>query len=843
MEKRQRKLNIGNDRGSTLVLVIVCMFFISIIGMMILSITVLNVEMKTVAKQSTENFYESDSSIEEFTTLIRQKATDAYKEAYVNLLQNYVKVTNEEDRKDKFFRCVVDVLLPSKLHESDDTVTVEWDELSGTEFANIVSFIKGKLVPAGGDLKLKSVYVDANPMIRSITLNDVELDFYDSTTGYQTVITTDVVLDIKHPEVSLGYSTLSDGISDSEYVVIANGDIQTSVDGGTGTGSPLTVAGSLYSGKNIAFYNSQVLYTGKRLIAGSDLRIPLGTTLNAVINRALDDGFWVRNINMLGGHAVLQGDCYVADDLTFEVPGSDFTMTGGIYNGYSYTNEGERNPAFSSAIIMNCPDITLDMTNAEKLWVVGNAFVFDESMGISDGVLEGESIAYKNMQTAYLVPGICMIGVNHNPVMMSDRFIRSAGSTLEISYLVKGSVAERTTSRGITLPAGAFFPADTNINGTTIPAGITTMEYALPSGQELPENMVFPVGTEAPFDISIPITEMLTNRGADGKYFKEDGYYVDISRSKASGRIDLERFVDAFDAFVVRTVSSTQTSFYLNFRSARDAADYYRAYMEDGELATPMLQQINSLGASRVSLPTPENMITRGNKFTYNGVNQFTLLEATNVNNSTLFTTEYSLTKKYNALLGALNSMARANGAAVVGEVPATRYSTSDVDVFSYLVNKTKLEARMTVNAANELCLQKHEAVDGTEFYLCAAWNRDVVCSNLKLEDGTPFPTDELINTVIITNQKVIVDRNFKGLIIAGEDVSITSNRHLLGGTGCSSIAIDRIRLDDLLAHDIVGTYFNAYQNDSNTGGNQLVMDKKVLISFTNWRKNDAVDP
>ena len=153
------------------------MFFVSIIAAMILSVTIMNLDMKTVEKKASENFYDTESSMEEFNTALRQLTTDAFKEAYEDMLSNYLK-TAEADRETNFYRSLMNNL----------EIDVNGDSAAITNL-----LISGMSIPAG------AISVDSTTGI--ITIHNVSLDYIEN--GYETRITTDIVIDVAYPDINI----------------------------------------------------------------------------------------------------------------------------------------------------------------------------------------------------------------------------------------------------------------------------------------------------------------------------------------------------------------------------------------------------------------------------------------------------------------------------------------------------------------------------------------------------------------------------------------------------------------------------------------------------------------
>ncbi len=723
---RNRQTNLQglnkDNRGSTLVIVLVCMFFVSIIAAMILSVTIMNLDMKTVEKKASENFYDTESSMEEFNTALRQLTTDAFKEAYEDMLSNYLK-TAEADRETNFYRSLMNNL----------EIDVNGDSAAITNL-----LISGMSIPAG------AISVDSTTGI--ITIHNVSLDYIEN--GYETRITTDIVIDVAYPDINMTYDVTSEGIYDSEYVIISNKTISTGLDSQDVLGGQVNLVGNLYAGKDIIINSTPTLLSVHKIIAGESLIVKSSAFLSAVMqtDTGTDNGLWVRNIEMSGGTLNYSGNSYVADDLTMDKENSSVVLFDGEYYGYLFSDDAEADPSKSSSIIINKADVSLDLSGLSKLWLAGNAYIkeptvlnYDGSLNEALGIMQGESVSYKNMQAAYLIPGACFVGVGHNPILFTDTV---------------------------------------SINGTDYNA----------------------------------ITELMD--GDEG-----DGVYLDVELNKSLGGIMLEKYVDPDDPYIQRSVTTTSgigmTYFYLKFKNAKCAADYYQEFITTVR-GQAVMAQINNLGDTGIiKYPDASKIFTMGNIIEYSGTDQYDLMEDSIASGLTLLPVRNSLTQKYNAFLLRLNSTD-------ASMIPASSVISSDTtDIFSYLINASALQNDFTGSSGSR---QSIDEINGTQYYMSAAYFTDGA-GTVSIPQGESWD-----NTVIITNGNVDVKGNFSGLIIAGGNVFVSSSSNY--------VETSVVKLNDLIANPDIGKYFNVYDSTTQNGGGSINFDNAIVIGYENWNKN-----
>jgi type II secretory pathway pseudopilin PulG len=90
-----------DNQGSTLLTVIICIAFISILGSLILSVTMTNLQMKLIESKSKKNFYSCETIMEKIRTAAQEAAAESVKYVYVNdVLKNYASYLpkNEDER-------------------------------------------------------------------------------------------------------------------------------------------------------------------------------------------------------------------------------------------------------------------------------------------------------------------------------------------------------------------------------------------------------------------------------------------------------------------------------------------------------------------------------------------------------------------------------------------------------------------------------------------------------------------------------------------------------------------------------------------------------------------------
>ena len=83
-----------DDRGASLLAVLILMVVVSAIAVVITKITIVNIQMKEVERGTKKNFYSADAIMDDLRTGAREQAETALENAYADVLQHYVDYTS-----------------------------------------------------------------------------------------------------------------------------------------------------------------------------------------------------------------------------------------------------------------------------------------------------------------------------------------------------------------------------------------------------------------------------------------------------------------------------------------------------------------------------------------------------------------------------------------------------------------------------------------------------------------------------------------------------------------------------------------------------------------------------
>jgi type II secretory pathway pseudopilin PulG len=441
------RLRKRNNQGSTLLTVIICIAFIGILGAVMLSVTMTNLQMKMIESKSKENFYTCEMAMEEIRVGIQELTANAiqtvYKDQVFPNFTTYMKMT-EADRNKEIQNMVAKALVPvlgntEGISNPENLFTMEFSpdvELYRTYLSypenTAVSALRLSTSKASYTLEEENILFSSS----SILIKDIKIIYTKE--DYQTSISSDIRITM--PEFSFdqeGEEETSDLVQPfKDYVLVADGGIIS--ENGTGTNN---IQGSVYAGtngitvknSNVISGNHEVVINGENIVTRGNLtvsdtaKLTVGTTQPPVI--------WADNIRTSSDYSQsttastimdIYGNCIIKDDLILDAANSDVTITG-AYIGYTglHTAEG-------SAIMVNGLGSDLNLQNLSSLILAGRAHVNveDQNLGKDSDIMTGESVALKSNQRAYLLPGDFITNVLHNPVTEED--IRPEGSASPI---------------------------------------------------------------------------------------------------------------------------------------------------------------------------------------------------------------------------------------------------------------------------------------------------------------------------------------------------------------------------------------------------------------------------
>ena len=408
-----------DNRGATIVMVLVTMAFLSILGATVLFTSYTNLTMKVSERKGTQNFYSAEAALDDIRIGLQQITSDAISKAYTSVLADYNTSSSNDDAFRDFFS---DALKAWKDADGDQLFFA----YGGTDFYDpdvLEKFLTNPTnvtISGAGDVEITE---------SNISICGLEVSYLEN--GYETTIGTDIRISFP----SFTY-TLSELILTAvpAFTIIAKDELLQN------SGGAIEVAGHAYAGNITVIGGGNIMKVGTadNFICKGRLNIANGAGFTTDPASSL----WANRIELTGSdsHADLKGDTYVADDLELAGTNSKATLTGRYFGfGNSLSVAGQ-----SSSIIVSGKNTTLQLENAgsrlRNLMLAGNSFI---TTGSENAVLMGESISVKSNQLAYLIPSQCIGTVSSNPAIFPSASVPSASTLrgyVNQSYVLWGGV-------------------------------------------------------------------------------------------------------------------------------------------------------------------------------------------------------------------------------------------------------------------------------------------------------------------------------------------------------------------------------------------------------------------
>ena len=399
------------NKGSSLVVVIIAIAFVAILGATILWMSLNNYLMKATDARHKASFYSAETVFEQIIAGLQEDASAAADASFSLVMQRYATI-NESERNHEFQVEFLDKV-KKKLADGGDYSKFNMEVLK--------SYVDPELLaPASGRIRtLEST--DCKMICPTnatyIVLKNLSLNFEDEN-GFYTKITTDLV--ITAPENDFTQSASMPDIF--EYCLVANKKLSNSVSGRA------TINGSVYGGQDgIEVNHILMIKNADKIVTDADITL-MNTGSSLQVGKGdgdVDDipALWAQNIVMDGGSMDLHSQTYIADDLTLRGSHLSAKLEQEYYGYGNSTEVAEK----SSAMVVNGINNTIDMSKLDKLLIAGHSYIGTSTAATSDtaealdgafetvasansDVMMGESIAIKGDQIAYLIPDEC-IGV------------------------------------------------------------------------------------------------------------------------------------------------------------------------------------------------------------------------------------------------------------------------------------------------------------------------------------------------------------------------------------------------------------------------------------------------
>ncbi|MBQ8199553.1 MAG: hypothetical protein IJZ76_09020 [Lachnospiraceae bacterium] len=805
--KKELQNTKRDNKGAALVMVIIAIAFVGMLVAMILYMAYCNYLMKASDTLAKDNFYSAEYALDVVNAGLQLDVSECMSEAYVKTMNNSNGNTSdvmEAQFKESYLANIEKKLQPKD--GSGNPIAGKWnvDHLKSFLTKNSMNVVdtaglQGVYLAADGDNKLEIA-----PTRNYITLHNLKVVFTDDR-GYVSIIRTDIR--IKVPEI--GFAQAASKMDIENFSLIANDSLvnennnSNSVSSVT-KGSDTTITGNVFGG-----YEGVVVADQKRLRFIKDSADAADKTYNLIAdslsvdnaNRSaglhIDESFttYVDNINVTSSEFVMEGSSFVGDDLTIGGK-SSYVEIDGDYKGYGNTLG---NADGSSSILINGGDTRIDFSQLDSLLLSGHAYV-----GASKYDADVDRLAH--VYTAADGTTVAASSIDTDKIRDEEAYSD-----------ILNDEATKYTGGTATLPKNEL----DFMMGESISVKANQLLYMVPT-----ECIGYKISTGEQVIAKNPMTyaeyELLTTpvekKDAAGNTVMNNGQpvmedvYEAVRLDKLWTKLGGVSYTNDYKAVYRRINGTVLVYLYLDFGVNETMAnEFYKAYYEyDKEGINDYVSSYIRNMSWNSGLTT--NMTLAGNAFYIDGNGEVVFLEDDiseyeKYKNMLTWQTEYS--EAYHALMYSLRADDEGIAAAQQG-----------IEIFDSLVDDSKLA-------------EMHGKAFAAGSVSARIFDGDVVVSDC--------PSDIRL---LVASGDIYMDRDFKGLAIAGGNIYIC--------TGCSSVEYspsDVIQAMRAKVHDSAsGNDIYAYEIFGASGeisyaisGSEVAEDEAVelsdLIVYQNWKK------
>jgi hypothetical protein len=361
-----------NNKGATLIMVIISLAFIAVLGSIIMLATIRNIEMKAFDRKVKEDFYLAEAALDEIKVGLIEIVAKEMSEAYTIVLKQYSR--NNSARRENLFETTFINGMKRELQVSavDNSISM----LTLSNLLKETKKVEG--TNTGAELVGTSTLDITSTEGEAITLKGVKVTYILE--GRTSSISTDIK--IKIPRVTFDMASgYVENTSYKEYALIANQALCAEF-------SSHKILGSVYAGSNgidISNEGNTLQIIGGKVISAGNITVKDKAKLWIYGSNA---EVWATNLVTTQSDKkedrnkattlLITANSYVKDDLVLDAKKSDVELSGEYY-GYSNGTGAENN----SAIIINAINAALKLDGLEKLSIAGRAFVSLTSSEIS----------------------------------------------------------------------------------------------------------------------------------------------------------------------------------------------------------------------------------------------------------------------------------------------------------------------------------------------------------------------------------------------------------------------------------------------------------------------------
>lgn len=421
MSQKNSKMEnlIKNDKGMSIVTVVVAIGFVAILVSIIMISSVINFRMKSINVYTKDSFYSAEQVLDEINIGLQRMVSDGLGYAYSSVMENYAlddmsSTQKNEHVKAEFYEYIWKELGVDKkdgkyivMSSTDSTKglygllkpATQWNSTNSSG-----AFLRGgeaEIADAEGNMIYPGKMFSTKD--NGVILKDLTV-YYKDPSGFISAIRTDIRL--VYPNFTFSNNNIPDIV---DYTLITDTLLSESHGNvARGNAYKMGIKGNSFA---YAVDTTGVIIEHQKNDKKGDIHI-VATDMNIVnggITNSEGSVLWAENIELKSGKAELGGYTYVKDDLNITGKNSNVVFKG-YYTGYGNSANASDT---SSAILVNGVDTTVDLSNVKKLTLAGRAFVAtsgaeEEESATDKEFMTGQSIAVKSDQLMYMVPSECI---------------------------------------------------------------------------------------------------------------------------------------------------------------------------------------------------------------------------------------------------------------------------------------------------------------------------------------------------------------------------------------------------------------------------------------------------
>ena len=379
-----------NNKGATIITVLIVMIFVSILGATLLFVTYAGTLAKVTSRKGNVNFYDAQSALNTIKTAFEDISSRAIADAFSETLVSQTvdaKADRDYDMDKAFEERFIKDIFKQSLNTSGPVFIRGADIYNYTikteDIINYLEYVNGGVsIPeievhgTGGADKINvELIVPADGGKREIRIKDITVTHTKN--NYISEVSTDIII----VPLDTKYSVANYSVSDlPEFSVIAKNEFSLN--------SGFNISGNVYAKDIVKNDGGKYTFNDGTFIARQSLELLGG----GEIEFGPSVTFWSNHIDVENGKLTTDGYVNVKDDLNILDEGK--VTIKGNYVGYgdSKTDANE-----SSAILINGKATSLNLEGARRLSLLGQSFVLED-------VLTGESISVQSSQKSYLIP-------------------------------------------------------------------------------------------------------------------------------------------------------------------------------------------------------------------------------------------------------------------------------------------------------------------------------------------------------------------------------------------------------------------------------------------------------